>query len=75
MTNEPEHKYFFPICNVELKPHSRYPSYVCGSCKSKATDIDGRPLSFSNIDLSGAFRQDTAIEVRCTTVIFVTSQV
>ena len=56
MAINPEHNHFCPICNVELTPYSRYPNYVCGLCKSKATNKDGKPLSFSNIDLSGGFR-------------------
>ncbi len=49
-------KHYCPICHVELELHSRYPNYVCGKCRSKATDKDGRLLSFSNIDFSGGFQ-------------------
>ena len=48
-------KHFCPICNVELRPVPRYPNYVCGSCKSKATDKNGRLLSFYNVHIFGGF--------------------
>ena len=47
--------YFCPICNTELKPEARYPSYICQECSSRATDEKGRKLKFNNIDLSGGF--------------------
>ena len=47
--------YSCPICGVSLNPNPRYKKYVCHECASKAVAPDGRPLSFSNIGLSGGY--------------------
>jgi hypothetical protein len=44
-----------PICNAEVQPNERYPKYVCEHCAVLATSLDGRPLVFSNADMSGGF--------------------
>jgi hypothetical protein len=44
-----------PICKIALTPAPRYPTYVCSTCASKATDKDGRLLEFFNSDLSGGY--------------------
>lgn len=43
------------ICNIKLEKVKRYPRYICQKCVSKATDITGRRLIFSNADYSGGF--------------------
>lgn len=45
-----------PICGIAVAHAERYPRYVCNSCYLKASDEDGRSLSFSNVSLSGGFR-------------------
>jgi len=58
-------KYYCPICEKELRPYARYPSYVCNECSSKAVSKTGRKLIFSNIDFSGgyaAYYEDTKKE-------------
>ena len=44
-----------PLCSAAVSPNPRYPRYVCGGCAAKAASTDGRPLAFSNVDLSGGF--------------------
>ena len=44
-----------PICSVEVSSNVRYPNYVCGDCAKKATDENGRSLTFYNTHLSGGF--------------------
>ena len=44
-----------PICHRSIQPFARYPRYLCPECASRATSKDGRPLKFSNIDLTGGF--------------------
>ena len=44
-----------PICSRPVEPSARYPRYLCEVCASKAKSKDGRPLKFSNADLSGGF--------------------
>lgn len=44
-----------PICSASVAHSERYPQYVCDDCFVKATDEDGRSLSFSNVSLSGGF--------------------
>ncbi len=51
-----------PICSSPVPFSERYPRYVCDSCFVRATDEEGRGLSFSNVSLSGGFAalyQDT----------------
>ena len=47
--------YACPICTTVLEPSSRYPRRVCDGCAARAGAVDGRPLLFSNKDLSGGF--------------------
>ena len=44
-----------PICDGEVAESSRYPRYLCSTCAERARSADGRPLAFSNADLSGGF--------------------
>jgi hypothetical protein len=44
-----------PICSVDVTPSERYPNYVCETCYARAADEDDRPLTFSNVALSGGF--------------------
>ena len=48
-------KYQCPICKIKLESMSRYPNYICNTCMDKATDKNGRKLTFCNIDFSGGF--------------------
>ncbi len=53
--NKIPEKYQCPLCDVPLKPFSRYPHYICGTCAEKATDKEGRALHFYNEDWTGGF--------------------
>jgi len=44
-----------PICQVEVQPSSRYPRYLCVTCAESAASVDGRPLEFFNVSISGGF--------------------
>ncbi|MBP6002385.1 MAG: hypothetical protein KA746_03015 [Pyrinomonadaceae bacterium] len=44
-----------PICRSPVPVSDRYPNYVCDECFVRATDEEGRSLSFSNVSLSGGF--------------------
>ena len=44
-----------PICGIALEPVARYPRYVGQDCADRATSIDGRPLEFFNLGLSGGY--------------------
>ena len=44
-----------PICEAEVQESSRYPRYLCALCACKTRAADGRPVMFSNTDLSGGF--------------------
>lgn len=44
-----------PICQMEVPESSRYTRYLCSTCSERARSADGRPLAFSNVDLSGGF--------------------
>lgn len=44
-----------PICGTKVRPYERYPRYLCSACAGRAVCEKGRPLSFSNTDLSGGF--------------------
>ena len=44
-----------PICHTALKVIPRYPNYVCRECAASATDIEGRPLAFGNVDMTGGY--------------------
>jgi len=48
------------ICGAEVDPSARYPRYLCEECAARATAPDGRPLRFSNADLSGGYRAEYA---------------
>ncbi|MEP6945834.1 MAG: hypothetical protein ABJA02_07950 [Acidobacteriota bacterium] len=48
-------KQYCSICNAQVPAMGRYPQYVCGTCYLRATDEDGRSISFSNVSLSGGF--------------------
>lgn len=48
--------YQCPICEEPLTANARYPNYVCQSCYAKAVSLDGRPLQFGNVGLSGGYR-------------------
>tara|TARA_R110002050_G_scaffold300534_1_gene470365 strand:+ start:251 stop:979 length:729 start_codon:yes stop_codon:yes gene_type:complete len=47
--------YQCPICKTDLQPSTKYPNYVCSDCVNKASDKQGQPLSFGNIDMGGGF--------------------
>ena len=49
------HEQRCPICLTLVPVSERYPRYVCDKCYARSTDEDGRPLSFSNVGLSGGF--------------------
>jgi len=53
MTQSSEPKQFCKLCAIEVMHWSRYPAYVCNTCAEKITDIEGRSVVFSNIDISG----------------------
>lgn len=42
-----------PICKSEVQQNLRYPNYVCNECFDKATDKEGRKVTFGNIDFWG----------------------
>lgn len=42
-----------PICAAEVRANPRYPRYLCGRCVRLAVSVDGRPLAFYNVDMSG----------------------
>ncbi|MCK6545864.1 hypothetical protein L6R52_08345 [Myxococcota bacterium] len=44
-----------PICQTPVDRSERYPTYVCGSCASRAVDEHGRPLAFGNAGINGGF--------------------
>lgn len=44
-----------PVCSAEVKDNPRYLRQLCPPCSNKAESADGRPLRFSNVDLSGGF--------------------
>ncbi|MHC5778891.1 hypothetical protein [Nostoc sp.] len=44
-----------PICSTPTRYFSRYPRAVCNTCYSKASDAQGRKLSFFNTSMSGGF--------------------
>jgi hypothetical protein len=46
---------FCPICGVSVALLPRYPRYVCAACAAKAVSLDGRPLRFFNLSLSGGY--------------------
>lgn len=46
---------FCPICHKSVQPFERYPRYLCPECASRAKSKDGRPLKFSNVDMTGGF--------------------
>ena len=51
----PETEQHCPICQKLVEPSQRYPRYLCLECASRARSKDGRPLKFSNIDMTGGF--------------------
>ncbi len=44
-----------PICSTPTRYSARYPRAVCDNCYSKASDAQGRKLSFFNTSISGGF--------------------
>ena len=42
-----------PICASEVEINRRFPLYVCHDCERKASDENGKLVSFGNIDFSG----------------------
>jgi hypothetical protein len=44
-----------PICGTAVKPHLRYPKYVCSDCRNIASDVNGRKLLFYNESFSGGY--------------------
>lgn len=44
-----------PICTGPPPDVPRYPHAVCFTCVGLATSLDGRPLGFSNLGVSGGF--------------------
>ena len=44
-----------PVCEASIEFVARYPKYICRECKERTLSVDGRPLKFGNIDLSGGF--------------------
>ena len=57
-------KQFCPICNSEVTPYSRYPKYVCNECFDKATDKDGRKVTFANTHIMGYGCEGIYIDTR-----------
>lgn len=47
--------YNCPVCKSSLPFNARYPNYVCKDCAAKATDANGRKLSFYNTSLGGGY--------------------
>ena len=50
-----QHQQTCPICHKSIPHFARYPRYLCRECASRAKSKDGRPLKFSNIDMTGGF--------------------
>lgn len=46
-------KQYCPICNTEVVLYPRYPKYVCNECFNKATDKDGRKVTYENTYFMG----------------------
>lgn len=44
-----------PICRTDVPESSRYPQYLCAACAGCTCAANGRPVTFSNADLSGGF--------------------
>lgn len=44
-----------PICHAPLATDPRHPRYICDTCAARASSFDGRPLGFSNVDMSGGY--------------------
>lgn len=42
-----------PICSAGIDSRPRYLRYVCRPCSQRATDVNGRPVEFFNVDMSG----------------------
>lgn len=57
-----ESKQKCPICNkLNVPLNSRYPKLVCSNCELKATDINGRKVSFFN-DFSKPIDESNMVE-------------
>ena len=50
-----DHVYHCPICRKPGERSPRYPRYVCVECGQTATDLEGRPLWFTNVSVSGGY--------------------
>lgn len=48
-------KQLCPVCLAEVEPYARYPRYLCESCARYPLSVDGRPVEFGNINISGGF--------------------
>ena len=44
----PWKKQFCPICKEPVEWVTRYPDYVCENCINRATDANGRAITFQN---------------------------
>jgi hypothetical protein len=44
-----------PICDAQVPPLLKYPSYVCNNCATRASSIDERRLKFFNLELSDGY--------------------
>lgn len=42
-----------PVCRSEVAHIGRYPEQVCGDCAAKATDENGRKISFMTLSFAG----------------------
>ena len=47
--------YHCPICGRPGPPDPRYPRCICPECAARATDENGRELTFTNESVSGGF--------------------
>ena len=46
---------YCPICSKPVEPSQRYPNYVCGDCKMRASSQDDRVLIFYNENMWAGF--------------------
>ena len=42
-----------PICQADVPASPRYPDALCAACAGAATDLEGRPVQFYNVDMTG----------------------
>jgi hypothetical protein len=44
-----------PSCGGPAYQNQRYPRALCAGCSGRATDLEGRAVSFGNVSISGGF--------------------